>query len=54
MGNAYDAKGDRTRATAAYSRAEKLGDDYDNAQDAIKRYQATPFDPRDPKTTAVR
>jgi tetratricopeptide (TPR) repeat protein len=28
MGNAYDAKGDRARATAAYKRAENLGDDY--------------------------
>src|SRR4029078_7872704 len=26
MGNAYDAKGDRTRAVAAYKRAENLGD----------------------------
>ncbi len=54
MGNAYDAKGDRTRATAAYSRAEKVGDDYDGAQETIKKFQATPYDPRDPKTTAVR
>ena len=41
MGNAYDAKGDRNRAVAAYKRAQGLGDDYDNAQDAVKRYQAT-------------
>ncbi len=54
MGNAYDAKGDRTRATAAYGRAEKLGDNYDNAQEAVKRYQATPYDPREQKTTAIR
>jgi tetratricopeptide (TPR) repeat protein len=54
MGNAYDAKGDRTRATAAYSRAEKLGDNYDNAQDAVKKYQANPYDPRESKTTAVK
>ena len=54
MGNAYDAKGDRVRATAAYGRAEKLGDDYDNAQDAVKKYQANPYDPRADKTTAVR
>ncbi len=54
MGNAYDAKGDRTRATAAYSRAEKLGDDYDNAQEAVKRYQATPYDPRDKAATASK
>lgn len=54
MGNAYDAKGDRARATSAYGRAEKLGDNYDNAQDAVRKYQATPYDPRDAKTTAVR
>jgi len=44
MGNAYDAKGDRARATAAYTRAQNLGDDFDNAQEAVKKYQATPFD----------
>lgn len=54
MGNAYDGKGDRARATAAYDRAEKLGDNYDNAQDAVKKYQANPYDPRDSKTTAVK
>lgn len=55
MGNAYDAKGDRNRAIAAYKRAENLGDNYDNAQEAIKKYQATPFDPKDKQnTTAVK
>ncbi len=54
MGNAYDAKGDRTRATAAYTRAEKLGDNYDNAQDAVKKYQATPYDPKEKDTTAIK
>lgn len=54
MGNAYDAKGDRTRAVAAYKRAEALGDNYDNAQEAIKKYQATPYDPRENKTTATK
>jgi aminopeptidase N len=53
MGNAYDAKGDRARATAAYKRAEDLGDNYDNAQQAIKKYQATPFDPREKTSTAA-
>lgn len=52
MGNAYDAKGDRTRATAAYKRAQELGDDYDNAQDAVKKYQAEPYDPRNDSATA--
>ena len=55
MGNAYDAKGDRNRAVAAYKRAADLGDNYDNAQDAVKRYQATPYDPKEGKsTTAVK
>lgn len=54
MGNAYDAKGDRARAVAAYKRAADLGDNYDNAQEAVKRYQATPYDPKETKTTAVR
>jgi len=54
MGNAYDAKGDRTRAVAAYKRAEALGDNYDNAQDAVKKYQATPYDPKEIKNTAIK
>jgi aminopeptidase N len=54
MGNAYDAKGDRTRAVAAYKRAEASGDDYDNAQEAAKRYMATPYDPKQKTTTAVK
>ncbi len=47
MGNAYDAKGDRTRAVAAYKRAENLSDNYDNAQDAVKKYLAAPYDPKE-------
>ena len=54
MGNAYDAKGDRVRATAAYNRAAALGDDYDNAQAAVKKYLATPYDPRGKQTTAAK
>ncbi len=54
MGNAYDAKGDRTRAVAAYKRAEDLGDDYDNAQNAVKLYLGTPYDPRKQSATAVK
>ena len=54
MGNAYDAKGDRPRATAAYKRAADLGDNYDNAQEAVKRYQATPYDPREKQVTSIR
>ena len=54
MGNAYDAKGDRTRAVAAYKRAEALGDNYDNAQESIKKYMASPFDPKEKQNTAVK
>ncbi len=54
MGNAYDAKGDRTRAVAAYKRAEESGDTYDNAQKAVEQYLARPFDPRDKGATAVK
>ncbi|HMS10472.1 MAG TPA: M1 family aminopeptidase, partial [Pyrinomonadaceae bacterium] len=46
LGNAYDAQGDRTRAIAAYDRAEKTGIEYDNASEAIARFKATPYDPR--------
>ena len=53
MGNAYDGKGDRTRAVAAYKRAEVIGDNYDNAQESVKKYMATPFDPKEKQTTAV-
>ena len=35
-------------------RAEALGDNYDNALEAIKRYMATPYDPKESKTTAVK
>lgn len=53
MGNSYDAKGDRARATAAYKRAEATGDNYDNAQAAVKRYQATPYDPKEKSQTTA-
>ncbi len=55
MGNAYDAKGDRDRAVAAYQRAQSLGDNYDNAQDAVKKYLAKRYDPREQaNSTAVK
>ena len=54
MGNAYDGKGDRGRASSAYKRAADLGDNYDNAQEAVRRYQATPYDPKEKQTTAVK
>ncbi len=53
MGNAYDAKGDRPRAVAAYKRAEQIGDTYDKAQDAVKKYLGTAYDPRVEDTNAV-
>jgi aminopeptidase N len=53
MGNAYDAKGDRTRAVAAYKRAESLGDNYDNAQETVKKFMATPYDPKDSDNTTA-
>lgn len=52
MGNAYDAKGDRTRAVAAYKKAQQDGSNYDNAQDAVSKYMASPFDPRTENNTA--
>jgi aminopeptidase N len=54
LGNAYDAQGDRTRATAAYTRAQNLGDNYDDAQDAVKKFQATPYDPREERLAIHR
>ena len=54
MGNAYDSKGDRDRAVAAYKRAEQIGDTYDNAQKAVTQYLGTAFDPRSQNTTASK
>jgi tetratricopeptide (TPR) repeat protein len=54
MGNAYDGKGDRTRAVAAYKRAQDTEDNYDNALDAAKKYLANPYDPKEKAVTAAR
>lgn len=54
MGNAYDSKADFTRSAAAYKRAAALGDNYDNAQEAVKKYQTTPYDPKEKQVTAVK
>ncbi len=54
MGNAYDAKGDRTRAVAAYKRAQDTDDNYDKALDVAKKYLATPYDPKEKAATAAR
>ena len=45
-GNAYDAKGERSRAVAEYNKALASGIDYDNAQAVAKKYLATPYDPK--------
>jgi tetratricopeptide (TPR) repeat protein len=49
-GNAYDAKGERTRAVAEYNKAVQSGINYDNAQAVAKKYLATPFDPKAAQT----
>jgi tetratricopeptide (TPR) repeat protein len=46
MGNAYDSKGDRTRAVNEYNKAVESGINYDNAQRAAKVFLATPYDPK--------
>jgi aminopeptidase N len=46
MGNAYDSKGDRARATNEYNKALESGINYDNAQRSAKQYLATPYDPK--------
>ncbi|MFL6211987.1 MAG: M1 family aminopeptidase [Pyrinomonadaceae bacterium] len=45
-GNAYDAKGDRTRAVFEYNKAVETGINYDNALAVAKQYLATPYDPK--------
>ncbi len=45
-GNAYDAKGDRTRAVAEYNKAVESGIEYDGSQETAKKFLATPFDPK--------
>ena len=49
-GNAYDAKGERTRAVAEYNKAVQSGIDYDNAQAVAKKFLATPYDPKAAQT----
>ncbi len=45
-GNAYDAKGERTRAVSEYNKAVQSGINYDNALSVAKKFLATPFDPK--------
>jgi aminopeptidase N len=49
-GNAYDAKGERTRAVAEYNKAVQSGINYDNAQAVAKKFLATPYDPKASQT----
>jgi tetratricopeptide (TPR) repeat protein len=49
-GNAYDAKGDRTRAISEYNKAIQTGINYDNAQSTAKKFLATPYDPKSAQT----
>jgi aminopeptidase N len=49
-GNAYDAKGERTRAMSEYNKAVQSGIDYDNAQAIAKKYLAAPYDPKASQT----
>jgi len=52
-GNAYDARGERERAVAAYKAAEQTGIDYDSAMGVVKKYLATPYDPKSAQATVV-
>jgi aminopeptidase N len=45
-GNAYDAKGERSRAVLEYNKALQSGIDYDNAQATAKKFLASPYDPK--------
>jgi aminopeptidase N len=49
-GNAYDAKGERSRAVAEYNKAVQSGINYDNAQAVAKKFLSTPFDPKASQT----
>jgi aminopeptidase N len=52
-GNAYDAKGERTRAVSEYNKAVQSGINYDNAQAIAKKFLASPYDPKAAQTAAV-
>ncbi len=51
-GNAYDARGERARAVAEYQEAGKIGENYDNASVVIKKFLATPYDPKTAQAAA--
>jgi len=52
-GNAYDAKGERSRAVGEYNKAVQSGINYDNAQAIAKKFLAAPYDPKAAQTTAA-
>jgi len=52
-GNAYDAKGERTRAVSEYQKAVQSGINYENAQAIAKKFLAAPYDPKAAQTAAV-
>jgi aminopeptidase N len=51
-GNAYDARGERTRAVAAYKAAEDTGENYDNAQAVARKFRSTAYDPKTAQTSS--
>ncbi len=51
-GNAYDARGERARAVAAYKAAEDTGENYDNAQSVARKFRSTAYDPKTAQTSS--
>ncbi len=51
-GNAYDARGERTRARDEYAKAQETGEDYDNAQAVTRRFMSTAYDPKTAQSTS--
>lgn len=45
-GNAYDARGERSRAVSEYRQAVQSGIDYDHSQGVAKKFLEAPFDPK--------
>ncbi|MDQ2975924.1 MAG: hypothetical protein M3R69_11015 [Acidobacteriota bacterium] len=53
-GNAYDAKGERSRAVLEYNKAVTSGINYDNALSVAKKFLATPYDPKAAQSAELR
>jgi hypothetical protein len=53
-GNAYDAKGERSRAVVEYNKAVTSGINYDNALSVAKKFLATPYDPKAAQSAELR